>query len=152
MFWSVLAEDSPLPWYLPLEHISLEGSNYWSVYPSSVTKIDIILVAAKSRGIQLNTVAYNSGIGSYLSMGDYKKALVLYTSMRAGNVKPDAVTYNILISGSCKLGRYVESLKFFEDMLDMNIHLTKEVYSSVICSYVKQASVAGLSLWFTVKN
>jgi pentatricopeptide repeat protein len=109
-----------------------------------LTKIGIILAAAKSRGIQLNTVAYNSGIGSYLSLGDYKKALELYTSMRAGYVKPDAVTYNILISGSCKLGRYVESLKFFEDMMDLNIHLTKEVYSSVICSYVKQASVAGI--------
>jgi pentatricopeptide repeat protein len=67
-------------------------------------------------------------------------------------VKLDAMTYNILFSGSCKLGRYVESLQFFEDMMELNIHLTKEVYSSVICSYVKHGSVARLSLWFTVKN
>ncbi|KAL6639046.1 hypothetical protein ACP70R_022776 [Stipagrostis hirtigluma subsp. patula] len=105
------------------------------------TKISTILAAAKSRGIELNTVAYNSGIGSYLSLGDYEKALELYTSMRVNNVKPDAVTYNVLISGSCKLGKYAESLKFFEDMMNLKIHLTKEVYSSVICSYVKQGKV-----------
>ena len=73
-------------------------------------------------------------------MGDYDKALQLYTLMRESNVKPDAVTYNILISGSCKLGKYAESLKFIEDMKNLNIHLTKEVYSSIICLYVKQAS------------
>ena len=109
-----------------------------------VTKIDAILAAAKSRAIELNTVAYNSGIGSYLSLGDYEKALELYALMRTRNVKPDAVTYNVLISGSCKLGKYAESLKFFEDMMDLKIHLTKEVYSSVICSYVKQVSITDI--------
>jgi len=59
-------------------------------------------------------------------------------------VKPDAVTYNVLISGSCKLGKYAESLKFFEDMMDLKIHLTKEVYSSVISSYVKQVSITDI--------
>jgi len=59
-------------------------------------------------------------------------------------VKPDAVTYNVLISGSCKLGKYAESLKFFEEMMDLKIHLTKEVYSSVISSYVKQVSITDI--------
>ena len=80
-------------------------------------------------------------IGSYLSFGDYEKALEFYATMMASNVNPDAVTYNILISGLCKLGKYAESLKLFEDMVDLRIPLTKEVYSSLICSYVKQASV-----------
>lgn len=106
-----------------------------------ITKIDTVLEAAKFRGIELNIVAYNSGIGSYLSFGDYEKALELYATMMASNVNPDAVTYNILISGLCKLGKYAESLKFFEDMVGLRIPLTKEVYSSLICSYVKQASV-----------
>jgi len=109
-----------------------------------VTKIDAILAAAKSRAIELNTVAYNSGIGSYLSLGDYEKALELYALMRTRNVKPDAVTYNVLNSGSCKLGKYAQSLNFFEEMMDLKIHLTKEVYSSVICSYVKQVSITDI--------
>ncbi|KAG8100311.1 hypothetical protein GUJ93_ZPchr0013g35686 [Zizania palustris] len=83
-----------------------------------------------------------AGIKSYLSLGDYEKALELYTSMRISNVKPDAVTYNILISGSCKLGKYVESLGFFEDMMDSKVSLTKEVYSSLIYSYVKQGKLS----------
>jgi pentatricopeptide repeat protein len=52
--------------------------------------------------------------------------------MRPDNVKLDIVTYNILFSGSCKWGRNVESLQFFEDMMDLKIHLTKEVYWFVI--------------------
>uniref|UniRef100_A0ACD5V0W5 Uncharacterized protein n=1 Tax=Avena sativa TaxID=4498 RepID=A0ACD5V0W5_AVESA len=106
-----------------------------------ITKIDTVLEAAKCRGIELNIVAYNSGIGSYLSFGDYEKASELYTSMMASNVNPDGVTYNILISGLCKLGKYAESLKFFEDMVNLRIPLTKEVYSSLICLYVKQGKL-----------
>ena len=52
--------------------------------------------------------------------------------------------WSLLISGSCKLGKYAESLKFFEEMMDLKIHLTKEVYSSVISSYVKQVSITDI--------
>ena len=50
------------------------------------------------------------------------------------------------------MGKYAESLKFFEDMMDLKIHLTKEVYSSVICSYVKQVSITDINPLFPVKN
>ncbi|OVA04024.1 Pentatricopeptide repeat [Macleaya cordata] len=105
-----------------------------------MVKIDSVLSAAKSRGVELNTTAYNSAIGSYLSVGEYDKALTLYGSMRRKKVKPDSVTFNILISGCCKIGKYGESLQFIDEMKDLKIPFSKEVYSSAICAYSKQAS------------
>ncbi|KAG6418978.1 hypothetical protein SASPL_121186 [Salvia splendens] len=89
-------------------------------------KIDSVLKAAKLRGIKLNTIAYNSAIGSYMNVGEYEKALGLYRNMREKRVKPDSVTYNILISGCCKMSKYSEALEFLVEMRDMNIPLSKE--------------------------
>ncbi|XP_017243113.1 pentatricopeptide repeat-containing protein At2g41720 isoform X2 [Daucus carota subsp. sativus] len=104
-------------------------------------KIDSILSAAESRGIELNTVAYNSAIGSYMSVGEFDKALKLYSSMRK-KVKCDSITYNLLISGCNKMSRYHEALKFLDEMVDLRIPLSKEVYSSAICAYSKQGQLA----------
>ncbi|KAI3471686.1 hypothetical protein Pfo_028336 [Paulownia fortunei] len=75
-------------------------------------KIDSILKAANLRGIELNTIAYNSAIGSYMNVGEYEQALALYRRMREKRVKPDSVTYNVLISGCCKLSKYSEAVEF----------------------------------------
>ncbi|MQL79272.1 hypothetical protein Taro_011709 [Colocasia esculenta] len=91
-----------------------------------IVNIDSILSAAKCRGIELNTIAYNSAIGSYLNMGKDEKALQLYRSMREKKVEPDAATFNILITGSWKLGKYDEALKFLDEMMDLKIPLSKE--------------------------
>lgn len=103
-------------------------------------KIDSILAAVQSCGIKLNTAAYNLAIGSYMSVGEHEKALCIYRSMKVKKIKPDSVTSNILISGLCKIGKYRESLKHLEKMMKLKIPLTREVYSSVICAYSRQAS------------
>ncbi|KAI3471607.1 hypothetical protein Pfo_028257 [Paulownia fortunei] len=103
-------------------------------------KIDSILKAANLRGIELNTIAYNSAIGSYMNVGEYEQALALYRRMREKRVKPDSVTYNVLISGCCKLSKYSEAVEFLVELRDLKIPLSKEVYSSAICAYSKQAT------------
>ncbi|WVZ62444.1 hypothetical protein U9M48_012196 [Paspalum notatum var. saurae] len=104
----------------------------WRCKPDADTYNSLIHAHARAGQWRwaINIMEDMQRIGSYLSLGDYEKALELYTLMRVRNVMPDAVTYNILISGYCKLGKYAESLKFFEDMMDLNIRMTKEVYSS----------------------
>ncbi|KAA3457122.1 pentatricopeptide repeat-containing protein isoform X1 [Gossypium australe] len=88
--------------------------------------IDAVLSAAELRCIKLNTVAYNSAIGSYMNVGEFEKAIALYKSMRKRNVLADSVTYTVLISGSYKLSRYSEALGFLDDMVGLKIPLTKE--------------------------
>ncbi|MBA0754702.1 hypothetical protein Gogos_019852, partial [Gossypium gossypioides] len=104
--------------------------------------IDAVLSAAELRCIKLNTVAYNSAIGSYMNVGEFEKAIALYKSMRKRKVLADSVTYTVLISGSYKLSRYSEALGFLDDMVGLKIPLTKEVYSSLICVYSKQAGAS----------
>ncbi|XP_024982307.1 pentatricopeptide repeat-containing protein At2g41720 isoform X2 [Cynara cardunculus var. scolymus] len=85
-------------------------------------KIDSILAAADSRGIYLNTVAYNSAIGSYMNNGEYDKALALYRSM------------------------------WEKKMLALKIPLSNEVYSSAISVYSKQGQLSKAeSLFSTMK-
>mgnify|MGYP004711066097 FL=1 len=107
-------------------------------------KIESILRAAELRHIKLNTVAYNSAIGSYMNFGDFDKAIMVYGSMRKHNVKPDSVTYNVLISGCCKMSKFSNALEFLNEMLDLKVPLSQEVYSSAICAYSKQARTIDL--------
>ena len=102
--------------------------------------VDTVLSAAQSRGINLNTAAYNSAIGSYINAAELEKAIALYQSMRKKKVKADSVTFTILISGSCRMSKYPEAISYLKEMEDLSIPLTKEVYSSVLCAYSKQAS------------
>ncbi|KAF9679630.1 hypothetical protein SADUNF_Sadunf06G0034700 [Salix dunnii] len=92
--------------------------------------IDVVLQAAEMRHIKLNTVAYNSAIGSYMNVGEFEKATSMYRSMRKSKVTPDAVTFTVLISGCCKMSKYCEALEFFSKMMDLKIPMTKEAYSS----------------------
>ncbi|KAB2033081.1 hypothetical protein ES319_D05G423800v1 [Gossypium barbadense] len=112
--------------------------------------IDAVLSAAELRCIKLNTVAYNSAIGSYMNVGEFEKAIALYKSMRKRKVLADSVTYTVLISGSYKLSRYSEALGFLDDMVGLKIPLTKEVYSSLICVYSKQGQVAEAESMFNM--
>ena len=68
-------------------------------------KIDAVLSAAELGGIQLNTVAYNSVIGSYMNVRKYEKAITLYRAMRKKKVTPDCITYTVLISSCCKMSK-----------------------------------------------
>ncbi|XP_049931966.1 pentatricopeptide repeat-containing protein At2g41720 isoform X2 [Nymphaea colorata] len=101
-------------------------------------QIDTVLLAASSRGIALNTAAYNSAIGSFMNLGEYDRALRLYRSMEEKKAKPNSITFNILISGCCRMGKYLKALKFFAQMRDLEILPSKEVYSSIIHVYCKQ--------------
>ncbi|KAL5539473.1 hypothetical protein UlMin_042961 [Ulmus minor] len=103
--------------------------------------VDTVLSAAKLRGIKLNSIAYNSAIGSYMNTGEHEKAINLYRSMRKKKVKPDSVTYTLLISGCCRMSKYSEALGFFDEMMDLKIPLSKEVASTVICTYSKQGQL-----------
>ncbi|CDP11616.1 unnamed protein product [Coffea canephora] len=85
-----------------------------------------MLRAAELRHIKLNTVAYNSVIGSYMNFGDFEKAIMVYGSMRKHNVKPDSVTYNVLISGCCKMSKFSNALEFLNEMLDLKVPLSQE--------------------------
>ncbi|XP_027097556.2 acetylornithine deacetylase-like [Coffea arabica] len=109
-----------------------------------------MLRAAELRHIKLNTVAYNSAIGSYMNFGDFEKAIMVYGSMRKHNVKPDSVTYNVLISGCCKMSKFSNALEFLNEMLDLKVPLSQEVYSSAICAYSKQGQLAGAESMFSM--
>ncbi|OMO71313.1 hypothetical protein COLO4_28305 [Corchorus olitorius] len=89
-------------------------------------KIDAVLSAAELRGIELNTVAYNSAIGSYMNVGEFEKAVALYKSMREKKVIPDSVTYTVLISGCYEISKYAEALGFLDDMVGLDLPFTKE--------------------------
>jgi pentatricopeptide repeat protein len=104
-------------------------------------KIDTVLSAAEMRGIKLNTAAYNSAIGSYINVGEYDKAVDLYKTMREKKIRSDSVTYTVLISGCCKMSKFREALSFMEEMMHLKLPMSKEVYSSVISAYSKQASI-----------
>ncbi|CAH2058480.1 unnamed protein product [Thlaspi arvense] len=103
--------------------------------------VETVLSAAQSRGIKLNTAAYNSAIGSYINGAELEKGIALYQTMRKRKVRADSVTFTILISGSCRMSKYPEAISYLKEMRDLSIRLTKEVYSSVLCAYSKQASV-----------
>ncbi|KAK8301034.1 hypothetical protein V6Z12_D05G435300 [Gossypium hirsutum] len=120
------------------------------IKPNIKVNIDAVLSAAELRCIKLNTVAYNSAIGSYMNVGEFEKAIALYKSMRKRKVLADSVTYTVLISGSYKLSRYSEALGFLDDMVGLKIPLTKEVYSSLICVYSKQGQVAEAESMFNM--
>lgn len=115
---------------------------------SEIVKIDSILSAAERRGIELNLVAYNSAIGSYMNVGEYDKALALYKSMRK-KIKPDCVTYNVFINGCCRMSKYDQAIDFLDEMTNVKIPISKEVYSSAISVYSKQGRVAEAESMFT---
>ncbi|PKU59954.1 Pentatricopeptide repeat-containing protein [Dendrobium catenatum] len=79
-----------------------------------IVKINSILSMAKSLGIELNTVAHNLAIGSYMAVGN----------------------------GSCKLEKFNDFFEFLDEMKELNVPLSKEVYSSVIYAYIKQGNLA----------
>jgi pentatricopeptide repeat protein len=74
-------------------------------------------------------------------VGEYDKAVDLYKSMREKKIRPDSVTYTVLISGCCKMSKFGEALSFLEEMMHLKLPMSKEVYSSVISAYSKQASI-----------
>ncbi|KAI8534301.1 hypothetical protein RHMOL_Rhmol10G0079600 [Rhododendron molle] len=110
-----------------------------------LVKIVSILSAAELRGIALNTIAYNSAIGSYMNVGDYEKAIELYRSMRKKKVKPDSVTYTMQISGGCKMSKYIEAIGFLDEMMGLKIPWSKEGRFTEAESTFTTMKVAGCS-------
>lgn len=64
-------------------------------------------------------------------------------------MKPDSVTYIVLITGCCKMSKYDLAIEFLEEMINLNIPVTKEVYSSAISAYSKQGRVKEAESMFT---
>ncbi|CAA6654058.1 unnamed protein product [Spirodela intermedia] len=117
-----------------LREMERNGSTYLRC--GQVVNMILILSAAKCRGIELNIVAYNSAIGSYLNMGSPDKALQLYESMKERKIQPDAVTFNILLSGLWKMGSTMtEAESMFAKMKEAGCCPDVVAYTAMIDVY-----------------
>ncbi|KAG2241562.1 hypothetical protein Bca52824_096459 [Brassica carinata] len=97
-----------------------------------IQKIAIKKLKKRKERRKPNVVTYNALIDAYGSNGLLAEAVGIFRQMEQDGFKPNVVSVCTLLA-ACS--------SYLKDMEDLGVPMTKEVYSSVLCAYSKQASV-----------
>ncbi|KAK4795353.1 hypothetical protein SAY86_013347 [Trapa natans] len=86
----------------------------------------------EKQNVKPTATIYNIIMAGYFREKNFYRAKMVLKQMEAANVKPDSQTFSYLISNSDSEG---EIIKYYEEMKQTGLQLTKQIYVSLISAY-----------------
>ncbi|KAK1313389.1 Pentatricopeptide repeat-containing protein [Acorus calamus] len=104
-----------------------------SMVDRAISTIDL----ARSHGLALNVLSYNSVLDALFKLNRPIDAF-LHSSMLRSGVSLNVYSYNILIRGFCDNGDYMKALDFFNRMAESGCSPNVVTYNTLISAYSKE--------------
>jgi len=106
--------------------------------------VSVALERMTSSGVEMTCVLMTTLMKGFVRSQRLDKALELYCTMKAGNVKPDMITYSLLIKACCDQGQMEKALQVLEDLLQSGCTVDDIVFTHLIdgCCQVSNVLLA----------